>query len=131
MIFSIMLLYGTIKMIQLQSRSNPNVSTIVQQNFFDGTNVVNFEEQGLRFAFGIEGAIDKALKDDHRYVKWLVRALYKVSENERAERIIPFHRCTESDFDVFSPPSADSAPLFEAYKSNVSSDRGLFCFDWD
>ena len=118
-------------MIKLQTRSNPNISSFLQQNYFDGTNVVNFKERGLRFAFGIEGIINRALKDDHRYVKWLVRALYKVGENERAERLLPYHRCTEADFDQFHPPSVDSAPLFEAYKSNVGSDRGLYCFDWE
>ena len=80
-ILFVMLIYGTIKMIQLSSRTNPNITSFVQQNYFDGTNVVNFKERGLRFAFGIEGQIDKALKNDPRYVKWMVRALYKVSEN--------------------------------------------------
>ena len=130
-IFTIMLIYGTIKMIQLTSRSNPNIASFVQSNYFDGTHVVNFEKQGLRFAFGIEGQLDRALKDDPRYVKWMVRAMYKVSENERAEKLLPFHRCTEADYDAFSPPSADSAPLFNAYRNNVASHRGLYCFDWD
>ena len=80
-ILFVLLLYGTIKMTQLTSRNNPNITSFVQQNYFDGTNVVNFKERGLRFAFGIEGQLDKALKDDKRYVKWLVRALYKVSES--------------------------------------------------
>ena len=93
--------------------------------------MVNFKEQGLRFAFGIEGALDKALKNDHRYVKWVVRALYKVSESQRAETLLPFHRCTEADFDAFYPPSVDSAPLFNAYKKNVGTHRGLYCFDWE
>ena len=131
LIIIITLIYGTIKIIQLESRFNPHISTFVEQSYFDGTNVINFKETGLRFAFGIEGNIDRALKDDKRYVKWLVRALYKVSENERAERIIPYHRCTEADLDKFQPPSIDSAPLFEAYRSNVGSHRGLYCFDWD
>ena len=80
-ILFILFLYGAVKMTQLASRSNPNITSFVQQNYFDGTNVVNFKERGLRFAFGIEGQLDKALKDDKRYVKWLVRALYKVSES--------------------------------------------------
>ena len=129
-ILFIMLLYGTFKMIKLHVRSNPNISSFLQQNYFDGTHVVNFKEHGLRFAFGIEGR-NRALMDDPRYVKWLVRALYKVGENERAERLLPYHRCTEADFDLFHTPSADSVPLFEAYRSNVGSDRGLYCFDWD
>ena len=54
-ILFIMLLYGIVKYYQLHTRSNPNVSTFVSHNYFDGTNVVNFKEQGLRFAFGIEG----------------------------------------------------------------------------
>ena len=80
-ILFILFLYGAVKMTQLASRSNPNITSFVQQNYFDGTNVVNFKERNLRFAFGIEGQLDKALKDDKRYVKWLVRALYKVSES--------------------------------------------------
>ena len=48
----------------------------------------------MRFAFGIEGFLDKELKNDERYVKWIVRTWTKVGEDEKVERLLPFHRCT-------------------------------------
>ena len=62
-ILFVMLIYGTIKLIQLNGKLNPNVSTYTEQNFFDSSNVLNLKESGIRFAFGIEGFLDKELKD--------------------------------------------------------------------
>ena len=58
-IFFILLMYATLKMIQLLGRANPNVSSYYEQNFFDSSEVINFKEKGIRLAFGIEGFLDK------------------------------------------------------------------------
>ena len=70
---------------------------------------MNLQENGVRFAFGIEGFLDKELKDDPRYVKWIVRTFTKVGIDKKTERILPYHRCTEEDFDRFHEPAPSSA----------------------
>ena len=72
-ILFVMLIYASVKLIQLASRSNPNISAYESAMHFDSTNVVNLKESGLRFAFGIEGFLDSELKNDNRFVKSMVR----------------------------------------------------------
>ena len=65
--------------------------------------MINFKEKGIRLAFGIEGFLDKELKDDPRYVKNLVRFWGK-KDGVEYEKLLPFHKCTEEDFEQFAPP---------------------------
>ena len=127
-IFFVMLMYATLKLIQMLSRANPTVSSYLQSGVLDSTNVVNFKEKNLRFAFGVEGFLDKELKDDPKYVKSIVRFITRV-DGVNEERFVDYHKCTASDFEDFAPPSADSASLLETYKTNP--DRNLYCIDWD
>ena len=70
--------------------------------------MVNLKERNLRFAFGIEGYLDKQLKDDPRYVKWIVRLYTKTGADDRRETLLPYHKCTVEDFDSFAEPRKDS-----------------------
>ena len=54
-------------------RHNPAVSSFLKRGVFDSENVLNFDSVDIRFAFGIEGFLDKELKDDPRYVKAFAR----------------------------------------------------------
>ena len=127
-IFFIILIYATLKMLQLISRKNPNVSSYIEKNFFDSSHRVNFKEDGIRFAFGIEGFIDHNLKLDSRYVKNLVRFWGKKGGVEY-EKLLPYHKCTADDFDEFAPPQPEAVGMLEAITD--SEMRGLFCPDWD
>mmetsp|Transcript_31913 Transcript_31913/g.39629 ORF Transcript_31913/g.39629 Transcript_31913/m.39629 type:complete len:121 (-) Transcript_31913:819-1181(-) len=102
-ILFVILIYGALKLVMLVSRANPNVSTYLEQNFFDSSERMNLKERGVRFAFGIEGFLDKELKNDPRYVKTLFR-LWGKREGQAYEKILPFHKCTAEDFDQFAPP---------------------------
>ena len=79
------------------------MSTYTEQNFFDSSNVLNLKDSDIRFAFGIEGFLDKKLKNDPRYVKTLFR-LWGKRGGEPYEKIMPYHKCTAEDFDQFAPP---------------------------
>ena len=57
-IFFVMIIYAALKMIQLFSRTNPNISSYEQTAYYDSSHVVNLKESGLRFAFGVEGYLD-------------------------------------------------------------------------
>ena len=89
---------------------------------------MNFKDKGVRFAFGIEGFLDKTLKDDPRYVKTLVR-FWGNKDGESYERIFPFHKCTAEDFEEFAPPTPEAEGALEVYKT--SETRRLYCMDWD
>ena len=128
LIFCIILIYAALKMVQLLSRANPNVSSYIEQNFFDSSDVINFKEKGIRFAFGIEGFLDKELKQDERYVKKIMRLVGK-KDGLPYERIMPYHKCTEADFEEFAPPQPEAEGMLKSMKT--SKTRGLFCLDWD
>lgn len=111
-IFFIIMIYATLKMIQLLSRANPNVSSYIEKNFFDSSHIMNFKQNGIRFAFGIEGFMDKELKRDSRYVKNLVRFWGKLDGVEY-EKVIPVHKCTAEDFEEFAPPQPEAIGMLE------------------
>lgn len=86
------------------------------------------KEQNLRFAFSVEGFQDGQVKDDPKYVKYLVRNWGK--QNGTAyEKIFDHHKCTADELEMFSEPSRESAAPLEHYKKG--EDKHLFCIDWD
>lgn len=110
------------------SRANPLVSSFLKKGVFDPSNILNLREKGQRFAFGVEGFLDKELKEDPRYVKGFAR-LYGYKNGARYEKFLKYHKCTNEDFDSFPPPAPEAEGLLETYKSNPN--RNLYCFDWD
>ena len=50
-----LMLYALVKLVHLTSRHNPNISTFLNEDYYDTTHEVNLDDAGLRFAFGIEG----------------------------------------------------------------------------
>ena len=61
-------------------------------------------EEGFRFAFTIESYHDRQVIDDHRYVKYIVRVTGR-KEGVWFERLLPYHKCDDSDWEEFAPPS--------------------------
>ena len=122
------LLYATTKFVQLMSRANPLVSSFMKSSVLDASNVLNFREKGSRFAFGVEGFLDKELKDDSRYVKTMVRVVGN-KNGKSYERILSYKKCTAEDFEEFAPPTSEASGLLEVYKT--SETRRLYCLDWN
>lgn len=125
---TILMLYATLKFTKLLKRTNPNVSSFLERAAVSTQEQVNLTEVGMQFAFGVEGYIDKELKDDGRFVKAFAR-IRGNRDGETYEQMLPYHRCTKSDWDLFAPPTQDSEALFNTYRS--SPDRNLFCMDWE
>ena len=61
-------------------------------------------------------------------MRWLFR-VETWRNNTRYERIIPYHVCTDEDFDKFYPIRADEAPRLKRIRDDP--DRGFLCFDWE
>ena len=103
-IFSLMLFYASIKFVHLLSRHNPSISSHKQAYAYDSTKVVDFNEDSVRVAFGVEGFIDGETKDDPNYVKYLVRSWGK-KDGVKYEHILNYHVCTAEELDLFGEPS--------------------------
>ena len=128
-IIIITILYATIKFVQLMSRANPLVSSFLKESVFDSNHQINFRDSNIRFAFGVEGFLDKELKEDPRYVKGFARIAGK-KDGKNYERMIPYQKCSEEDFAEFAPPAPEAEGLLEIYKSG-SNQRALYCLDWE
>ena len=110
------------------NRTNPNVSSFLEESVFTQNNVLNFRDKNIRFAFAVEGFFDKELKDDPRFVKGFAR-FYGHLDGKGYEKLFPYHKCTEEDFKEFAPPTPEAEVLLEVYK--YSSSRALYCLDWE
>ena len=69
----LVLIYATIKFIDLYNRNNPVINENIIKNYYGNEDVINLYENGFRMAFAIEGYYDQKLKDDPEYVKLLAR----------------------------------------------------------
>ena len=65
--------YATIKLIQVLSKSNPNVSQFVDEMHYDYSERVNLSDIDFQIAFTVEGYFDKKQRNDPRYVKYMAR----------------------------------------------------------
>ena len=66
-------IYGSLKLSHLMDKYNPNISEVKEQNFYNSDTRLNLHDIGFRFAFSVEGYVDQMMRDDHRYVKYMVR----------------------------------------------------------
>ena len=101
-IFVTLLLYGTIKTIQLIDKQNPSIAKYEQEVDFKQGDLFDFKSTNAKFAVSFQGFRDKNHKDDPRFVKWFVR-LYGKKDGEYFEQHLPFHICTNEDYDGFYP----------------------------
>ena len=102
LLVSIVVLYASIKSVQLQSRSNPIISAFEQSSDWTAENPINFNERNMKVAFAFEGFRDKKMKADPRYVRWIIRIFGK-KDGDSYEKIYPHHECTEQDYELFYP----------------------------
>ena len=124
----LMLFYTSIKFVHLMSRHNPSISSHKQLFYYDSSEVVNLKESGVRMAFSVEGFLDGEIKDDPRYVKYLVR-LWGKKDGVKYERILDYHKCTPGELDLFGEPSRESIAPLQTFK--FSEKRHLYCLDWE
>ena len=65
--------------------------------------MLNLNEKKFRLAISIEDYHGvKKLKNDPKYVKWLFRE-YGKRGGKWYQRIVPYHKCTDADFEEFYP----------------------------
>ena len=63
---------------------------------------------------------------DPRYVRLIIRHFWK-ENGEKFEKILPYHICTEEDYDQFYPSSKQSEDVINQIRKD--SERGFVCID--
>ena len=100
----ILLFYAANMFTHLVSKSNPSISVYTDRGAITSYDSLNVRDAGMRFAFGVEGWLDRELKDDQRYVKMLVRQFGRL-DGKKYERILPHRKCRPEDYEEFAPPA--------------------------
>ena len=65
--------YTLVKFEHLIEYKNPDVTEFLEKNFYDYQTRIDLNEIGFKFAFTLEGYLDKKIKDDPKYVKLMAR----------------------------------------------------------
>ena len=122
----ILIMYSAVKFIQLNERSNPNISSYIEEGAIQGKNEgINFADVDFKFAFSVEGYIDKEAKFDSRYVKGIAR-MFDRNDEKVSEILLQYHECSLQELYQFPSPAPDSVGLMEYYKKGGNK---LFCVD--
>ena len=58
------------------------------------------KSRNFKFAFTVEDYLTNEMKNDPSYVKYLV-SLSSYKSGQNYEKKIPFHKCTDDDYDSF------------------------------
>ena len=127
-ILTVSLIYSIIKIVQMVNGDNPIISDLMLPSHYGPEDKLNLNEINFRLAFSIEGFVIRERKDDPRYVKWFVR-LYGKKNETRFETHIPFHTCTDEDYDSFYPIIPRQVASLERIRASKKSK--MVCIDWD
>ena len=128
-IIALVLSYAVIKGIDLYEKKNPIINTVtLPQGLTAEQGSVNLQQSGFRIAFGIEDPQKKKLKDDERYVRYIVRHYGKI-DGKSFQRILPTHRCTASEMSEFYPISEKYKEFFNRRIENDV--YRAYCVEWD
>ena len=68
-----------------------------QVSLFDFNEKLDLNDINFRLAFSVEGYHSREMKNDPRYVKYLVR-IFGIKDGKEYETFIPYHRCEEKDW---------------------------------
>ena len=99
-LFMTLFMYSSFKFTYLVTKHNPNISTYIKEDEMFGT-VLNLNERNFRFAFTVEPYYNPTKqKNDPRYVKYFI-ILYGKHKGENFQRVLPYHKCTDDDYDEF------------------------------
>ena len=108
------------------SKKNPNITTYYEDIEIGEKH--NMNEYNFRIAFTIEDWYFPKFKDSEEYVKWAFR-IYGNKDNVAYERVIPYRRCTDKDYEEFYPIEKPKKQTLADIRSDP--DRDFYCIDWD
>ena len=111
---------------QLITHHNPNVSEALEENIIESTRRLDLNEAKFKIAWSIEGYTDNQIKDDPRYVKYMVRLIGK-KDNKGYEKFLTFHKCNDTDWDQFPEPARRMGAKIDRIREDPK--RGMYCLD--
>ena len=101
------LAYSLLKGEHYLSRKIAAIRETVEPNAYKMTDTITFNEMNFRIAFSVTGYLDKEVKNDSRYVKWIVRHR-GYNDGVLFETLLGIHRCTDDDYAEFYPIKSGS-----------------------
>lgn len=113
MMFCTVTVYALIRFSVLTSRKNPNINKYEILDFYENTDSVDLQEVGFKFAFTAENYMTGEMRDDPRYVKWIIRIFGKEEGTPPYERVLDYHKCTDDEYKQFYPVSKRSKVKLE------------------
>lgn len=124
-LLSVLFLYGYVRFEYLIYRKNPLITRSELFDFFDSSEVVNFDEIGFKVAFAVEQYdANREAKHDPNYVRWVAQ-MTEIVDGEEVGQELTFHTCTEEDFDAFPPPGPSFKKQYDAHRAR----KNLQCLD--
>ena len=99
----IVLLFASIKLIELNDKKNPSITSYERPNPTDYENPINLNAIGFRVAFAwYDVWPEKIPRDDPAYIKNYATYI-QIKDNVRTDTLLPLHKCTDEDFAEFFP----------------------------
>ena len=95
-----MIIFGITKFTHLWERYNPDISFVTVEYAFTPKDRFNMKSRNFKFAFTVEDYLNPGMKNDPNYVKYLV-SLASYQSGNFHDKKIPFHKCTDDDYDSF------------------------------
>ena len=126
LIITLTLAYAILKAVHLLQRKNPTINQYPIPHHFDVSETVDLNKIGFKVAFSFRESKSHVLLNDPHYVKWIVRRT-GMRSGTSFEETLPYHKCTEADFDGFDPPSKRSHEAIKEIREDPN--KSLFCLD--
>ena len=109
------------------SKYNPNINDYYVD--IEQGQDANLNEYNFRVAFSVEDYLaPRRLKNDEKYVRWVFKRFGK-KDNVYFEREVPYHKCTETDYNEFYKIEQSQELRLSEIKSDPT--RDFYCIDWD
>ena len=109
-------------------KPNPVIAKYDQEVDFTLADPLDIKQTNAKIAVSFQGYLEQDHKDDPRYVKWMVR-LFGNQDYKRFERHVPFHICTDEDYDQFFPITPSQEGQMKRFREGGSAK--MICIDWD
>jgi hypothetical protein len=114
LLFILLIAYAEKKVVNFLLRTNPNINAIVVPDNFTPSDVVDYDEVGFKLAFSVEQFNSPyEARDDPSYVSWHIRLKSSVN-GVTTSSPLTYHKCTDADYEAFSPPKQNVVVAFMA-----------------
>ena len=109
----------------LFTKSNPNITYAITENYFTFKDLFDLNQMKFKFAWTMEETVNiNKSYDDPNYVIW--KPVVKSQTNGFIKEVpLAFHKCNQTDFDQFWPPSQNFVNVIPAAFARNS----FYCLD--